>query len=262
MVKPTISFASQRSVFEFANMGVRALESRGRVERYDTVFSRSMWAHSHFLAAFIKSKYRSIAWTAEFSDPLLWQVDRTPRHSGPLANTSDTRHILRAIGSTGQAWLLDHPDVLTWAQAVPYLLADTVMFTNDQQMQVMLEDVPLWMRDIVEPKAVVRPHPTLPREYYGLESQEEESSAGLPGKFKIGYFGTFYPNRGGGEFLEALSLLADEDRQRIAFDVYSANANHMLDVATALGVRELIQVHDPLPTLNSWPLLMATMRFW
>ncbi|MGP9707009.1 hypothetical protein [Brachybacterium sp. AOP24-D1-21] len=243
-VKVPVLFADERSLIPFVERGLRAVRQR-RGLPYSEVYSRSMWPHSHFLAARLRSEGNAHRWIAEFSDPILWHVDGTPRPSGQISLSGANLRLLRAVGARAQDFLREHATVLAWAQFVPFLLADELVFTNDQQLQVMLADAPEWMRDDVERRATISPHPTLPPSHYA-----EERSPALPtssGCFSIGYFGTFYPNRGGGEFLEAISLLPAHLRERLTLDVYTADAGRLLEVAAHLGIADNVRKQAPLP---------------
>src|SRR5699024_8077785 len=77
-VSVPIRFADERSVKPFVTKGLSLLQRRNR-EPYQNVYSRSMWPHSHFLAASVLVHDFARTWTAEFSDPVLWHADGTPR---------------------------------------------------------------------------------------------------------------------------------------------------------------------------------------
>lgn len=243
-VKVPILFADERSVVPFVERGLRAVRKR-RASPYKEVYSRSMWPHSHFLAARLRSDGDAPRWIAEFSDPILWHVDATPRPSGKVSLSGANLRLLRAVGSRAQAFLREHATVLAWAQFIPFLLADELVFTNDQQLQVMLADAPAWMRDDVERRATISPHPTLTPAHYSTEHSLGRPER--PSRFTIGYFGTFYPNRGGGEFLEAISLLPAHLRDHLILDVYTGDAGRLLDAATRLGVADNVRTQAPLP---------------
>lgn len=245
-VRVPILFADERSVLPFVESGLRAVRVR-RTDPYADVYSRSMWPHSHFLAARLCTESLAHRWIAEFSDPILWHADATPRPSGRVSMTGGNLKILRAVGARSQRFLREHDTVLAWAQFVPFLLADTLVFTNEQQLEVMLADAPPWMRDGVQQRAIVSPHPTLPASHYAVGGEDSPRPERKQPSFRIGYFGTFYPNRGGGEFLEAISLLPAALRARLSLDVFTENAGRLLEVATRLGVRANVRQVTPLP---------------
>lgn len=212
---------------------------------YDEIYSRSMWPHSHFLAALWKTGNPQVHWTAEFSDPHLWHADGGPRPSGDVSIDGRLRRILGTLPASYQSYLLEDLSLMAWAQNLPYILADTLVFTNEQQLAVMLEGVPTEIQARVLDKAEVSPHPTPPRELYESTRVKPRDTS----VFRIGYFGTFYPNRGGGEFLEALSLLPEEERLRVELHVYSDSTDHLMLAARTLGIADRLRIHEPLPYL-------------
>lgn len=252
-----IQFASEVGMRAFVDAGISAHRAMGR-RIYQRMFSRSMWAHSHFLAAELKGRGISNTWTAEFSDPLLWQADGSARHSGTIDDPSFMAHALREMGTREQRLLRENNSVLYWAQMIPCILADKLLFTNDQQFELMLHDAPQFLRGAIEEKSTISPHPTLPSQYY--ERASDGATAGTftgpsradfakdtTERFRIGYFGTFYPNRGAGEFLEALSLLTSSEREAIRLEVYSDGAEQLLQVANRLNLGSSVGVLPPLP---------------
>lgn len=243
-VRVPIRFAEETSVAEFVDAGLRFTARRSR-NPYQRVYSRSMWPHSHFLAAAAKAKGHGHTWTAEFSDPVLWHVDGTRRPSPRIGSRGELRWLSGYIGQAKQRFLRDHDSVLEWAQFLPFFFADRVIFTNEQQKQVMLGDLPEQFVDDVAAKSTISPHPVPPKHLYG-----ERQHTGSSSVFRIGYFGTFYPNRGGGEFLQALSTLPDVVRARLQLDVFSGDAEPLLAAAKSLAVADCVRVLKPLPYLS------------
>ncbi|QNN82273.1 hypothetical protein H3H54_14540 [Brachybacterium sp. Z12] len=239
-----IKFADETSVRPFVTKGISSLRSRAR-NPYTSVYSRSMWPHSHFLAAHTRTSGLALEWVAEFSDPILWHADATPRPSSRVTLDNHSAKILRSVGAQGQRLLQERDSILEWAQFVPFLLADELVFTNSQQQEIMIADAPLWARKSIQERSRISPHPTLPRPYYetGPEALPQPSSDG----FRIGYFGNFYPNRGGGEFLEALSTLDQDIRRRIHLDVYTSDASPLLKAARSLKLESHVDTRPALP---------------
>ena len=259
MVRPVIRFAAQDSLRDFTKRGLAVAEAR-RLDPYETVYSRSMWPHSHFLAAHIRARGLADRWTAEFSDPVLWHVDGEPRPSGPLEIGPQEAALLRQLGTPQQRLLRDRQTVLAWTQFLPFFLADQIVFTNEQQRTVMLNDLPEALRNDAFERSTVSEHPTPPAELYepAVERPRDDT------RFRIGYFGTFYANRGAADFLEALSMLTDDERKQIVLDVYAEKADDLRRAARALDVMECVNIRKPLPyreflrQSNSYDALLVT----
>ena len=85
VVRGRPAFLNWASMRRFTRSGYRRLAVRGPMTRYRSVYSRSMWPHSHVLAALIKVMHPSIHWSAEFSDPLLQDTNGSLRRSPQLS---------------------------------------------------------------------------------------------------------------------------------------------------------------------------------
>lgn len=246
-----VEFAGEASVRAFTDSGLHSFSRKRRQTPYSVTYSRSLWPHSHFLASEIRANEVARSWTAEFSDPMLWQADASPRRSPKIANPGFLAPSLARLSSRQQHYLQEHDSVLDWAQLLPFFLADRLVFTNAQQLEVMLADVPGFLKPDVRGKSEVSPHPTLPRAFYARSgNQSVRPDYCEDDTFHMGYFGTFYPNRGGAEILEAISILPRETRSRLRLDVYSTGARHLLDAARHLGILHLVRALPPLRYLD------------
>ncbi|HET7397101.1 MAG TPA: hypothetical protein VFJ94_01165 [Intrasporangium sp.] len=206
-----------------------------------------MWPHSHFLAAYVKAEAPSTRWTAEFSDPLLWHVDGSARTSDAVRADPISRRLFGGLSPAFQRELGASPGVLRAAQLLPFALADELVFTNVQQREVMVGDLgDTELRRQVLARSIVSPHPTPPAEWY----------AGVPSvhpprdRISIGYFGTFYANRGLGVMIEALRSLPREQRNRFSVHIFSAGSAAVRAAAERAGIGQLVSAHDELPYLR------------
>lgn len=250
---PTPSaFSAWKSITQFAEQGYRtAMRWQDEQGHYEKVYSRAQFAASHFLAARFKVANPSVAWTAEFSDPLSHDVlggERTaPMEPTPLANL-----LTEAIEDAGFS-APPGQNSLSLCETTAFALASEIIFTNPLQRDFMLEHChDQRLADRAREIAVVKPHPTLPREYYSIvesEYQVDES------KVNIGYFGNFYANRGVDMLVDALAALRPEDRDRLALHIFtSAGAGEQLQQLVErreLGGQILVQPYaDFLAFLN------------
>ncbi|WP_161958376.1 glycosyltransferase family 4 protein [Ornithinimicrobium cavernae] len=238
-------FMAWPSMRQFAVRGLRRLLARGSLARYATVYSRSMWPHSHVLAALIAVTHPQIEWRAEFSDPILRHVDGSMRRSQPLP-TDDylLRHLRRSLPSGYQEFLSAGGDqTLHLVQALPFALADRLVFTNSQQRTVMLADLG---REVLSERALSRseisPHPTPPGHWVRPPTGSSDRRL-----CRIGYFGTLYPNRGLGSLTEAIRLLPSEVRSRLRIDVYTGQRQASYEQVMRCGVGDVIRLRPELP---------------
>lgn len=237
---PTL-FSSWKGIPGFTEPGLaQALEWDADGPGYQRVYSRAHWVPSHFLAAQFKALRQQVQWTAEFSDPLSLYVDARERFTqvedGPL---------IGQLGAAVRAAGFDPPgdNLFSWVEALPYALADELVFTNDNQRDLMLgriADRALAAR--ARERATVRPHPTLPTQFYRLTDPEVELS---PGRVHIGYFGNFYATRGLDTVLTALRALATPVRERVQLQVFTSDPAALQTAvqAAGLGDTDTVRAH-------------------
>lgn len=241
------AFGSWDAMGIFCDRGVERIgeiESHQGPQRH--LYSRAMWPASHFLAAVHKiSASYAVNWRAEFSDPLRSDVEGRNR-VGPVKHDALYDRLLSALKAQG----FDAPpvdSVFAWSEWIAFCLADEILFTNPLQRASMLSgigDARLERR--VRERSVVDPHPTLPSRFY----EAQEVNLDLPGDVtNIGYFGTFYANRGLGDVLRALATLPSGDQAAIHFHIFADDADAVLQHATRWSVSGSVRVHAPLPYL-------------
>ncbi len=247
-------FARWSGVEAYCDHGLAAIAEIEVVHGPQTqVYSRAMWPASHLLAArFVTSRTPRPRWVAEFSDPLRRDTagaERiTPDRPGAVA--AALRERLDEAG-------FSHPtvdSVFAWAEQVAFAFADEVLFTNPHQVTYMLsylEDARL--RDRVRRHAVISPHPTLPPHFYTLYPPARTP---VDGKVNIGYFGTFYPNRGMGDVLTALASLDASVRDRLAVRLHTPANPELSRAIGEHGLSQVVTRHDELPYLS----MLATLR--
>lgn len=191
-------------------------------EKYDEIYSRVMFPHSHFAAFEIKKENPDIKWVAEFSDPLYTDVSSNIRY----APIEDDEYIEMLKEYTGEEYShLINDNSFNVCEVIPFLYADELIFTNHYQMNYMLERFDDKIKTLVTGKAVISQHPTLPEDMYNIVktfykiNQEE---------INIAYFGNFYDTRG----FRQIELVAKQ--------LYEANINNFkIHVFTNLNKKTL-----------------------
>lgn len=213
------SFASWPLIAHFGRKALRCAQKWAKNNGgYETLYSRALWSGSHVAAALVKLKFPHVQWEAEFSDPLRFGVDGQLRE-GKITRGAVTRAFKRVVASS--AW----PDVaipshFVLTELVTLLLADTVVFTNEHQAQVVLQPYPQDFQAFVEAKSTIRAHAKPERSLFALGTPRTDLAEG---KINIAYFGNFYANRGIGEVVDALAALPSKQRNRFALHVYCNN---------------------------------------
>lgn len=222
-IKAYPSFSNWKAIEDFCNKVLDIAEKN--VEKYNEVFSRSMWPGSHFAAALLKIKYPKLKWIAEFSDPLRVDVHGKQRlvemnrdwlvKSGFIKN-------LKECNITFE----DNSHLFYWCEMLPYAFADEFVFTNESQkkyMLSMLSDERL--RAKIEKKSLVISHPTLPEKYYNISDFRYPLNEAV---INIGYFGSFYATRGIGDVLSALALLSEDFKNKIRVHIFTPQPESVL----------------------------------
>lgn len=143
----------------------------------DVIYSRSMWAGSHVAAYLYKKKHPEAEWFAEFSDPVYMDTNDTPR---PVSKYY--RGIYRRLN-----------DFWKNVEQSVFQNADHVIFTNPSQLEYMMQSNPPKEEAAVRAKSIVWSHPRTQNCYANILHSADELD---PSKINVGYFGTFYANRG------------------------------------------------------------------
>lgn len=208
-----------------------------------TMYSRSHFVASHFLAAVIKMRYPAIHWEAEFSDPCSADVtgaDRVAHHQdGALLDT--LREGLRAAGH-------DEPgsdNTFEWAEVLPYALADEVVFTNAHQAAFMTSRCrDPRLRGRIGEVARVEHHPQLPPRFYELDRAPVELE---PGTTNIAYFGNVYRNRNPMPAVQAVADLPRELRSTLRLHLFTRDPSALDGLVEELGVEDVVRAQPFLP---------------
>lgn len=232
------AFSSWASISAFTRLGLdQVLAWEDEQGEYESMYSRAQFAASHVLAAAYKLRRPQVRWTAEFSDPLSHDVVGEVRRArvGQDALSVQLRRDLAAMGHE-----LPGDNVFEWAEVLPFVLADEILFTNPNQREVMLRlahDPQL--AELVEAKSVISPHPTLPSRYYDQVRSDYPLD---PARRHIGYFGNFYANRSMDTVVEAMHALPEEIRSRLTVHVFTGKSTEMARQQRVVSLGEAIAI--------------------
>jgi glycosyltransferase involved in cell wall biosynthesis len=228
-------------VSEYCRLGIAELDAWvAEKGPYRTMYSRAMWPAAHVLAALYKARHPDVRWTAEFSDPMLYDVEgKLRRGKGPLEAA-----LLDELSAAVKASGFEPPDMENlWeiAELLPYAMADEVLYTNDNQRDVMLAycERPEYAARARE-HSIVQHHPTPPAEFYAKAATSYTIDRGVA---NIGYFGTFYITRGLTEVVDALRLMTASDRARVRLHVFTHRPDKLNADALDAGLADVIVAH-------------------
>ncbi|WP_306752264.1 glycosyltransferase [Paracoccus actinidiae] len=243
-LKTSVSFAHERPIREFAEQSLKSFQAIPKTKTPSKIYSRSMWAASSFAAALIKVNNPHVMWTAEFSDPLVLDIHGEERKGDVPPDWLTSLGLLEAIEKLAP----DHAStsqIFRLAELLPYILADEIVFTNEDQRHYMLSQP--WLqtvRDRAMSISMICPHPSLPSEYY---SMGRASVSVDMTKVNIGFFGSFYATRGLREVLVALKHISAQGVDGVVLHVVSSDASALVEEVNAFGISALVQVHPSLP---------------
>lgn len=237
-------FNSWNAWSDYATQGYEWIETQESTRgKYRSIYSRSMWPHSHALGVLKKVRDPEIHWLAEFSDPLSIDVSDQLR-PGPRPDGEIVEEIEAHLANSN---VFIPPDATSfqWLETVTYALADEILFTNENQLEFMLdliEDPALIER--VKARAVVSHHPVPDAKLYEVSKAE----SGLDDtKINIGYFGNFYPTRGLTEVVAALQNLDKQDQQEVRLHIYTADPAGIREQFKAANLGHMIKTHSFVP---------------
>src|SRR5699024_8730988 len=122
-------------------------------------------------------------------------------------------------GSLYQRQLLrDENGISRWAELLAFFFADALLFTNENQLKIMLDNAPPEYREAILSKASVSHHPTLPSNYYEMVKPQW---TGFEDKISLAYFGDFHSTRGMNEVIDALECLTDEELHQFRVVIFT-----------------------------------------
>ncbi|TDL93361.1 hypothetical protein ERX27_10730 [Macrococcus brunensis] len=182
------AFSSWGSIEEFMEQGLEIFKQYKN--KYKRLYSRAMFPASHFLAFEIKQLQPDIHWRAEFSDPLHTDVNSEIRFSS-INDSAYTDRIKTLLPEAYRA--LADDNVFNICELMPLAFAEELIFTNEQQLEYMIERFDPDIQNSIRQRAKTIPHPTLPQPFYELVTSYytvDES------KINLAYFGNFYDTRG------------------------------------------------------------------
>jgi hypothetical protein len=253
---PTPSyFADWGSMERFSNEGLKVIRRWEAAKGpYDWLYSRAHFAASHLLAAVYKLSRPTATWSAEFSDPLSRDIFGQERGRRIEASSflDGLRKDMKNVGMP-----VPHSvNSFVWCEEVTYALADELIFTNENQMEYMLGYCSNpEVATIARKKAVIAPHPTLPREFYSMVNHNYRFEADL---IHLAYFGNFYATRGLDDVLAAVAGSDSWTRARLRVHVFTTKQAELERRAVELGVSDAVQVR---PYVGYLEFLNLTTKF-
>ena len=248
VLKSPAAFSNWNSIKSFAQECILAIEKQEKKKGiYKSVYSRAMWPGSHFAAAFYKSKRPEIKWIAEFSDPLLFNIDGNCRVDIIDIESLRSLGICDHIKSKGFDTPND-PRLFFWCEYLPYVMADELIFTNENQLKYMLDSFPdrSFISKIAH-KLKIIPQPTLSERFYSLVECDYTIDSN---KINIAYFGAFYSKRGLDEIFQSLLSLSNAERSKFVFHIFTEQIDQIKMIDQYEVLKDFIKINNYLPYLK------------
>ena len=246
-------------IFKFVKSGIRAIK-----KDYKKIYSRSWMMSNHFLAFEYKLDHPSTFWSAEFSDPLIYDLSNKPKKYKRMIVDDESyidkinTQINRFNKSNGTSFpLVENKSTAFFiAEYLVYLFADRVIFTNENQREIMLGQFPVDVKDLVLAKSEIKMHPTLESKYYHIK----EVDLNLDDEFiNVAYFGAdYYGKRHFEALFYALEALNHKYKNKIKLYLYINDKKLIKGLVSSLSVKDNIVLRKPLDYLS---FLNATTKF-
>lgn len=236
---------SPKAIKEFVDNSFKIIN-----KDYKTIFSRSWSLANHFFAFEYKLRHPDIFWRAEFSDPLLHDINNTVNKKAihKIDDPGYFDRINEKILEKGFPKLENLSSTFFTAEYLTFLFADEIIFTNENQREVMISQFRIDVREIVMEKSIISPHPTLPQEYY----HKSKTKVSLDDEFiNLAYFGDYYYGKRHFEAIFfALESLNHKFKNKIRFYIFISNEKLLRDLTKNLDFSKNIFIKKPLDYLD------------
>lgn len=200
---------------------------------YKEVYSITMLPASHFLAFEYKMNNPKTHWIAEFSDPMLYDIEGNER----ISKIHDEKYLNRINKYLNELNLpLAKNSVSFLCEYLPFIFADEIIFTNSNQMDYMLNKFPYReIKDLVLKKSKVKPYPVLPKKMYHLVESDYFVDKSC---INFAYFGVFYGSRNLESLFYAFENIDENLKKKFKFHVFTDNPNLIKDLTDRLSVSD------------------------
>ena len=252
-------YDSLKGIKEFAKEGLSKIS-----KDYERIYSRSYAMSNHFLALEYSFSNPEVFWTAEFSDPVyLYLYSGKPKHfkEGIIKNADYINRINERISRFNEKNgtdfdMIENPTTIYYlTEYLPFIFADRIIFTNENQKKVMLSPFDENLREQVLEKSSIKAHPTLPGEFYHLgESDVEVKSDDI----NIAYFGGYYPIRHFESLFYAFESMNHRYKDKIKLYFFISDDEFLRLITKYLTFRDNIIIKRPQDFIE---FLNSTLKF-
>lgn len=253
-IATTPAFSSWEWISDWATKALEIAHKwmDARDEPYERLYTRALWVGSHVAGALYKAQHPDIRWSAEFSDPLGRGID-AQRREGELIENSVTVTLRSELARRGVV-VPENASLFEFVELVTYVLADELIFTNENQRDYMLSLFSEAVTARALKKSTIRPHPApQPSAYSAVECTYLLAEDVV----NVGYFGSFYGSRTLSEVVDGLAELDVSTRDRLRLHVFCNRPEDFEQLLHERGLARWVQVN---PYLNYMEFLNATTK--
>ncbi len=256
-IKCNSSSSDWNYICNFVDKSMDKLEKRNV---YKKIYSRVWRLPNNFLSLEYKFKHPDTYWTAEFSDPLLYDTFNKKRGiNKPKINDSEfldkTNAAITELNeqeNTNFELLENDSNPFMVVEYIAYLFADEIVFTNENQRKIMLEQFPVDVKDFVMKKSIIKPHPTLPKEFYNIKNYEEDFDSSM---INLGFFGRIYSKRHFESVFNAFEILNHKYKDRLQFYFYTDEKHLINKITKSLEIHNNLHVKNKVDYLDFLSLI-------
>ena len=236
------------SVLNFIKTGMGILDNK---PIYDKIYSRSHFIPSNFLALAYKLKHPDTYWKAEFSDPLRYTAT-----GYTIERYIDKKNIEKINNIIPNEYpSITETDALnSICEYLTCLFADKIIFTNENQKTFMLNYLPTEIREKINSKAIISPHPTLDKKYYYVKNIDYN----IDKKYiNFAYFGVIFGSRNFEDVINALDNLNEEYKDKFRLHLFTPNKT-MFEQILSKNIFDKTHINSPISYLE---FLNLTTKF-
>lgn len=238
-------------IFEVINKGIPAVKND-----YAKIYSRSWLMSNHFLALEYKFLHEDVFWQAEFSDPLIYDLSNKPKryrqmiidNDEYIAKINNQIDNYNSVHGTDFDLVKNKTSAYFICEYLTYLFADKLIFTNENQREVMLNQFPIDIEEHILDKTEIKPHYVLPGEYYHLDEIDLDLNDEC---VNIAYFGNdYYGKRHFESIFYAFETLNHKYLDKVKFHIYTSDDDIVKILIKTLDSSDNFIVRKPLPYLE------------
>lgn len=248
-------FGSWKHVKDFCKKGmINIKENIEKKGEYDDIYSRAMFPASHFLAFEYKIAFPNVKWTAEFSDPVIYDTEGKIRES----KINDQKFIEKLNQLLLDKGISEYNgnNLFFLCEYIPYVFADEIIFTNENQKKFMINKFPInEIKENIEKKSKIKRHPTLEKKFYNLV----ESEYLLDNNFiNLAYFGRDYETRNLRDIFLAIYGLNNKLKDKCKIHFFTSDVDSFKESMICSPIEENIIVNK---YVNFLEFLNLTTKF-